>query len=185
MKLRHLHVLLAVAECGGMAKAAESLAITHPVVSKTISDLEQVLGVRLFDRSAKGVELTAYGRALLDCGAVVFDELRQGLRRIEHLADASAGELRIGCPDIMTAGVMPALVARFLRRFPGVRLEVVHAETATGHFQPLRDRRIDLLVGRLPALFSEEDLTAECLCDEAFVALAGLQSPWARLILPQ
>ncbi len=59
VKLRDLHVLLAVAECGGMAKAAERLAITHPVVSRTISELEQVLGVRLFDRGARGVELTA------------------------------------------------------------------------------------------------------------------------------
>src|SRR5918997_2490886 len=134
VKLRDLHVLMAVAECGGMAKAAESLAITHPVVSKTISELEQTLGVRLFDRGARGVEPTAYGRALLDCGAAVFDELRQGLRRIEHLGDAAAGELRVGCPDIMMAGVMPPLVDRFLRRFPKVRLEVVHAETATGQF---------------------------------------------------
>lgn len=54
IKLRDLHVLLAVAECGGMAKAAEALAVTHPVVSKTISDLERLLGVRLFDRTAKG-----------------------------------------------------------------------------------------------------------------------------------
>jgi DNA-binding transcriptional LysR family regulator len=180
VKLRDLHVLLAVAECGGMARAAERLAITHPVVSKTISDLEQALGVRLLDRGARGVEPTAYGRALLDCGAAVFDELRQGLRRIEHLADAGAGELRVGCPDIMTAGVMPPLVDRFLRLHPKVRLQVVHAETATGQFQPLRERRVDLLIGRLPAHFGEEDLEAECLFDEAFRALAGLRSPWAR-----
>jgi DNA-binding transcriptional LysR family regulator len=180
VKLRDLHVLMAVAECGGMARAAERLAITHPVVSKTISDLEQTLGMRLFDRGARGVEPTAYGRALLDCGAAVFDELRQGLRRIEHLADAGAGELRIGCPDIMTAGVMPPLVERFLRRHPKVRLHVVHAETALGQFQPLRERRVDLLVGRLPPHFGEEDLEAECLFDEAFLALAGLRSPWAR-----
>ena len=180
IKLRDLHVLLAVAECGGMARAAERLAITHPVVSQTISDLEATLGVRLFDRSTRGVELTAYGQALLDSGAAVFDELRQGLRRIEYLADPGAGELRVGCPDILTAGVFPPLVDGFLRRFPKVRLEVVHAETATGQFQPLRERRVDLLVGRLPAHFGEEDLEAECLFDEAFRALAGLRSPWAR-----
>jgi DNA-binding transcriptional LysR family regulator len=180
VKLRDLHVLLAVAECGGMAKAAESLAITHPVVSKTISDLEQTIGVRLFDRGARGVELTAYGQALLDCGAAVFDELRQGLRRIEHLADAGVGELRVGCPDILTAGVMPPLIERFLGRYPKVRLHIVHAETAVGQFQPLRERRVDLLIGRLPAHFAEEDLAAECLFDETFLALTGLRSPWAR-----
>ena len=61
-----------------------------------------------------------------------------------------------------------------------MRLHVVHAETATGQFQSLRERRVDLLIGRLPALFDEEDLAAECLFDETFRAYAGLRSPLAR-----
>src|SRR5580692_8711360 len=87
IRLRDLHVLLAVAECGSMSKAAIRLAISHPVVSKTVSDLEQALGVRLFDRNSQGVELTAYGGALLNCGRVVFDEMRQGLKQIEFLTN--------------------------------------------------------------------------------------------------
>jgi DNA-binding transcriptional LysR family regulator len=163
-----------------MAKAAERLAVTHPVVSKTISDLERTLEVQLFDRSTKGVELTAYGQALLESGAAVFDELRSGLQRIEYLSDAQAGELRVGCPDIVTAGVMPSLIERFRRRCPKVRLQVMHAETATGQFQHLRERRVDLLVGRLPGHFAEEDLAVESLFDETFVAYAAMHSPWAR-----
>jgi DNA-binding transcriptional LysR family regulator len=89
VRLRDLHILLAVAERGSMAKASAHLAISHPVVSKTISDLEHTLGVKLFDRNAQGVELTIYGKALLRCGVNVFDEMRQGLRQIETLADPS------------------------------------------------------------------------------------------------
>ena len=62
VKLRDLHILLAVAEQGSMTKASAKLAISHPVVSKTISDLEQTLGVKLFERNSQGVELTAYGQ---------------------------------------------------------------------------------------------------------------------------
>src|SRR5262245_10392468 len=72
VKLRDLHVLLAVANSGSIARAAEHLAISHPVVSRTISDLEHALGVRLFDRRSHGVEPTMYGRAFLDCGIAVF-----------------------------------------------------------------------------------------------------------------
>jgi len=68
VKLRDLHVLLAVAQSGSMARAAERLAISKPVISKTISDLEHALGVRLLDRTSVGVEPTAYGRAFLNCG---------------------------------------------------------------------------------------------------------------------
>src|SRR3981081_2391364 len=86
VRLRDLHIVLAVAEWGSMAKAASHLAISHPVVSKTISDLEHTLGVRLFDRSSQGVELTSYGQALLKCGVTVFDEMRQGVRPMPLLA---------------------------------------------------------------------------------------------------
>jgi DNA-binding transcriptional LysR family regulator len=86
IRLRDLHILLAVAESGSMSKASAHLAISHPVISKTISDLEHTLGVRLFDRNSQGVELTTYGRTLLNCGVTVFDEMRQGLKQIEFLS---------------------------------------------------------------------------------------------------
>jgi DNA-binding transcriptional LysR family regulator len=180
LKLRDLHVLLAVAESGSMAKASERLAITHPVVSKTISDLEQSLGVRLFDRNSQGVELTTYGHALLKCGLAVFDELRQGIRQIESLADPNSGELRIGCPEIMVAGVLPALADQFLRQYSKVRLHVVHADTALRQFDELRKRNVELLIGRLPRPFIEDDLVAEELFDEPFLAFSGTESRWAR-----
>ena len=87
IKLRDLHVLHAVAQAGSMTKAAGDLAISVPVVSKAIAELEHTIGVPLLDRSPKGVEPTAYGRALLRRGLVAFDELRQGVRDIEFLAD--------------------------------------------------------------------------------------------------
>jgi DNA-binding transcriptional LysR family regulator len=180
LKLRDLHILLAVAEAGSMAKASERLAITHPVVSKTISDLEQSLGVRLFDRSSQGVELTSYGQALLKCGVAVFDELRQGIEQIESLADPNCGELRIGCPEIAIAGLLPVVAEQFLRQYSKVHLHVVHADTALRQFDELRRRNVELLIGRLPRPFVEDDLVAEELFDEPFLAFAGLQSRWAR-----
>src|SRR6202042_3999894 len=134
IRLRDLHIVLAVAESGSMTKASATLAISHPVVSKTFSDLEQTLGVRLFDRNPQGVELTAYGRALLKCGVNVFDEMRQGLKQIEFLTDPTSGDLAVGCPEIMNAGIMPAISERLLRQHPGIRLRVVHADIALLQF---------------------------------------------------
>ena len=180
IRLRDLHMVLAVAECGSMAKASDRLAISHPVVSKTISDLEHTLGVRLFDRNSRGVELTTYGQALLKCGTAVFDEMRQGLKQIEFLVDPASGELRIGCPEITMAGLLPEITERFQRRHPGIRLHVVLANTATLRFGELRERSIDLLFGRMPSTFVDDDLLAEPLFDEPFLAVAGSRSRWAR-----
>ena len=87
LKLRDLHILMAVAQSGSMVRAAQILAISQPVVSKAIADLEHAVGVRLLDRGPHGVEPTMYGRALLDSGVAVFDDLRRGVKQIEFLAD--------------------------------------------------------------------------------------------------
>lgn len=181
VRLRDLHVVMAVADCGSMTKAASQLAISHPVVSKTISDLEHTLGERLFDRTAQGVVLTLYGQALLKCGTTVFDEMRLGLKQIAFLANPDAGELRIGSPEIAMTGLMPAIVERFSNDYPRVSLHVVLANIAMMQFQELRDRQIDLLIGRMPRPLLEDDLSVETLFDESFLAVAGLGSRWAKV----
>ena len=84
LKLRDVHIPLAVAQWGSISKAAEHLAISHPVVSKAIADLEHTLGVRLFNRSSKGVEPTMYGRAFVASSRAAVDELRQGVEKPLH-----------------------------------------------------------------------------------------------------
>src|SRR5580700_8199013 len=99
LRLRDLRVFFAVMECGSMAQAAARFRITQPAVSQVIVELEGALGVKLLDRSSRGVEPTRYGRALLVRARAAFDELRQGIREIELLADPTSGELRIGCAE--------------------------------------------------------------------------------------
>ena len=113
LKLRDLHILLAVAQAGSMSRAADRLAISHPVMSKTIAELEHALGVRLLDRTPQGTEPTAYGRALLSCGTVVFDELRRGVQEIAFLSDPTVGELRVGSAAPYIEGLLPAVIERF------------------------------------------------------------------------
>jgi len=180
IRLRDLHIMLAVAERGSMAKASAWLSISHPVISKTISDLERTLGVKLFDRNAQGVQLTTYGEALLKCGITVFDEMRQGLKQIEQLADPAAGELRIGCPEIITAGLLPPIIERFSRQYQRVRLHVTLANVALLQFSSLRERSVDLLIGRMPRDPLDDDLKAEILFDEPYQSVVGAESQWAR-----
>jgi len=87
MKLQDLHVLMAVVQAGSMGKAAVLLNTTQPNISRSIAELERAFGVRLLDRHRRGIEPTACGRALIDCGTAVFDELRRGVKSVEFLAD--------------------------------------------------------------------------------------------------
>jgi DNA-binding transcriptional LysR family regulator len=178
LKPRDLHVFLAVAEHGNMAKAAEWLAISRPVVSKTIADLEHILGVRLLDRTSHGVEPTLYGRALLKRTLAVFDELKQSVREIEYLSDPTAGEVRIGCNEVMSAGLVSVAVDRLLRRHPQwvFRLQLANA---AAHLELLRSRACEIVVGRPELPQSPPDVETEELYHEKLLVVVGAQSKWS------
>jgi len=93
MKLQDLHILMTVVQAGSMGKAAQLLNTTQPNVSRSIAELEHTFGVRLLDRHQQGIEPTQHGRALLDCGVAVFDDLRLGVKSMEFLSDPTAGEV--------------------------------------------------------------------------------------------
>ena len=119
MKLHDLHVLMTVVQFGSMGEAAKRLNSHQPAISRSIAELEHALGVRLLDRHRQGVEPTEYGRALLDCGVAVFDDLRRGLKNIEFLADPTAGEIRIGChPFLAPRALSPPSGDRLSQRYP-------------------------------------------------------------------
>jgi DNA-binding transcriptional LysR family regulator len=87
LKLHDLHILAVVVQAGSMNKAAALLNTTQPAISRSMGELERTVGVPLLDRNPRGVEPTPYGRALLDGGTAVFDDLRQAVKKIEFLAD--------------------------------------------------------------------------------------------------
>ena len=179
LKLHDLHVLLTVAELGSMGKAAERLAVSQPSVSKAIADMEHTVGVRLLDRTPKGVETTAYGRALLRRSMGAFDELRQGIKDIEQLSDPTAGEVRVGCPEAIATGLMLASIAQFSRQHPRVLISVMAANNMAHEFRLLRDRIVDFLVGSLPQPFTQDDLEAEVLYRDRPYFLCGSKHPLA------
>jgi DNA-binding transcriptional LysR family regulator len=180
LRLRDLHILSTVVQWGSMAKAAADLGVSQPSVSEAIANLEAALHVRLLDRSSRGVEPTMYAQALLKRGRVVFDELQQGIQDIEFLSDPTTGEVTIGCPEALMAGFVPAVIDRLLQQYPQVVIRVVHAESGTLEFRELRERKIDLMLGRVSGPVSDDELDAEILFEDHHFVVAGSLSQWAR-----
>ena len=185
LRLRDLHVFSAVAQRGSMAKAAVQLGVSTPTVSEVIAGLEHSLGVRLLDRNRQGVELTRYGGALLKRTLIVFDELKQGIKDIEHLEDPTMGELRIACPLAIASTIMPHIFERFHKRDPRalIHFDEVTAASAARNLQDLRERKYDLVLGfgwSLPTQeLSAEDLAIETLFEDQLVIVAGSGNKWA------
>ena len=171
---------MAVAQRGSMGKAAKQLAVSQPVVSKVIADLERLLGVRLFDRSPQGVEPTLYCRALLKRSVAIFDDVRTSIEEIRFLADPVAGELRIGSTEPLLAGLVTATMERLWQKHPRIALHALQADSATLINRDLPERRIELAVIPATTLPLRDDLDATPLYRDFFHVVAGTGSPWTR-----
>ncbi len=179
IKLQDVHILMAVVQAGSMGKAARYLNTSQPNISKSIADLEQALGVRLLDRHHRGIAPTQYGRALLDGGAAVFDELRQTVKNIEFLADPTSGEVRVGCNPFLAASFVSAVVDQLSRCHPRIIFRLVTAYAETLH-RELIERNVDLLITRKSGLIVDEQLDYEFLFDDTYSIVTGARNPWAR-----
>lgn len=180
LKLRDLYVLRTVVRLGSMGKAATELAVSQPAISQSITDLERVLGVRLLDRSRQGVEPTRYGRAFLKCSATIFDELKQGVEELDHLADPTTGEVRMGATEIMIAGFVPSVITQLSRQYPRLAFTVIQAATLQMQFRDLRERDVDFTLGRMSATNAEQDLEVEVLYEDPLIPVVGAGSKWTR-----
>lgn len=145
----HLHCFVAVAEELHFGRAADRLGMAQPPLSQRIKRLERELGVRLFERSSRRVELTVPGRLLLEEAR----ELLARVDRIHSLAERARrgelGALRAGVPADLTGAVVAALIAEFRARCPEVRLELREIGTAE-QVRALAEGALDVGVLRHP-----------------------------------
>lgn len=175
---RDLHIFLAVLEEGSMAKAATRLAVSRPVVSRALSDLEHTLGVALFERGPGGATPTAHGEALLHRARAVFDELRQGVEDLATLSDPNAATLRIGSSPVNEVGLVPRVIERLTQRYPRMRF-VTLSGTVASRMEALRERRVDISVARAHTLEPGPDFRFDPLLHERLLVVTGAGSPWA------
>ena len=180
LKLHDVRTLMTVAETGSMSKAAERLGTSQPAISRAISDLEHALGVSLLDRSPAGVEPTAYGRALIKRGLAVFDELRQGIKDIEFIADPTAGLLRIGCTEAIADDFAATVIDELTQKHPRLSF---HVMTYPGPpiFDQLSARNVEFVICRVPKSEAEKYMVVvEDLFHVSHVVAAGPQNRWMR-----
>lgn len=148
VKYRHIQCFLEVARRRSLVKAADALAITQPAVSKTLKELEEILGVRLFERSRKGVELTQFGDVLLHYAGASLAALKQGLDSVAQARMSGDSFLNVGVLPSVAARIFPEAVQRFEAEAIGT---VLTMEAGPNRFLlgRLRVGELDLVVGRL------------------------------------
>ncbi len=119
-----LQTFLAVAEHSSFKKAADALFISMPAVSMQIKQLEEQLGVALFQRTTRKVELTAEGEQLMITARRAMAELESGLARLQKIVDVQQGHLSFGCVPTIASTRLPAILTEFAKKYPGVSVHV-------------------------------------------------------------
>jgi DNA-binding transcriptional LysR family regulator len=181
IKLRDLRILVTIAESGSMGKAAAALAVSQPVVSKAVSEMERTLKVRLFDRTPIGIEPTLYGKALLEAAVAVLDELRGGLSAIEFLTDPTAGQITLGCTEPLAAGFIGVVIQELSSEYPGIAFRVITGDPQSLKDRELRQRTIEFAVTPTEGLIPDPQINTELLFqDRQVVVAAATNKKWAE-----
>ena len=148
IKYRHLQCFLEVTRQGSVVRAADALSLTQPAVSKKLKELEEILGVRLLERSKKGIELTAFGNVFLEHASTSVAALREGAERVAQAQHKGVSHISIGVLPTVATSVLPEAVKRFREGGVDARLHLVSGSNSLLMSQ-LRVGELDLVVGRL------------------------------------
>jgi len=181
MKLCHFRDLLAVAELGSLRAAGRHLGIAQPVITRSIRELERELGVALFERHAKGVQLTAIGQTFVRRVETFQSELRRAREEVAQLKGELTGEVSVALSTAICMGLMPPAIAAFRKRYPDATLKI-----SESLFQPIEadlvNGKIDFWVGPLDNSNASPQFAVEKLFDNhrRVVARKGHELAGAR-----
>lgn len=176
MKLTQLRHLAAIAETGGLRRAARRLGLSQPALSRSIRELEDELGVTLFDRSISGMELTDSGKALARRGSAVQRELERAREEVFQHNGINVGEVTIGLSSAAHVALLPKAIVPFRKRFPKVRLHIIES-LFPALDAGIRDGSIDFYVGPMAARNLGSGIKIEALFDNYRVVLGRKDHP--------
>ncbi len=167
--LSSYHIFNAVAEAGNISKAAKSLYISQPAISRAVSKLEQNLSVKLFIRGSRGVHLTEEGKMLYAHTKSAFDSLRQGEETLRRINTLGIGQLRIGVSTTLCKYILMPYLQQFIKEYPHIQVTIqCHSTFET--LELLEEGRIDIgLVGESAGLHALEFLPVTEI-EDVFVA---------------
>jgi DNA-binding transcriptional LysR family regulator len=166
LRIRSLLVLVTIVDAGGVVRAADELGMTQPAVTRTIRELEQVLGVTLFSKAGRGIAPTPIGASLYRHSRHVLSQLRLTAEEIE--AAETGGYVRVGVLLAAASGLLPRAIMRFKERFPTVTVTL--RDRAGEQLLPdLIAGELDMILGRVSPLDQRAGLVHEVLYEEPIV----------------
>lgn len=180
MELRHLRYFVTVAKEQSFTKAAEKLFTAQPSLSQQIKDLEQEVGVQLFERSARKVLLTDEGQAFLKYAEQALENAKQAIAAARHVAQAKNNQIHIGFLNVAELKIMPSILAQLKQHIPDLKIHL-HSLTCTEQIQKLKNTKLDISFTRYH--LSHDDFTnIQVLSEQIYLVGAAHLHPSDRIL---
>ncbi len=162
IRLRHLHTFVAVAQQGTLGRAAETLNLSQPALSKTLNELEQLTGTRLFERGRLGAQLTLVGEQFLTHAVRVLDALNTAGQSLNYRPEQNNAIIRVGALPTAALGILPSVIGQVHKQQPDITIQVATTNNPM-MLAGLKSGELDVGIGRMsdPELMS--GLTYELL----------------------
>ncbi|RJT27186.1 pca operon transcription factor PcaQ [Buttiauxella izardii] len=148
IRLRHLHTFVAVAQQGTLGRAAETLNLSQPALSKTLNELEQLTGTRLFERGRLGAQMTLMGEQFLTHAVKVLDALNHAGQSLNQKDGQNTTVVRVGALPTAALGILPKVIGQFHKQQSDVTLQVATMNN-TMLLSGLKSGELDLGIGRM------------------------------------
>jgi DNA-binding transcriptional LysR family regulator len=171
LKTRQLMLLIAISDEGNIHRAAEVVNMSQPAASKLLKDLEDVLGILLFERLPRGMRPTWYGETLIRHARIALSSLTLAGSELDALKTGRLGEVSVGAITGPAVSLLPRAAAIVAREHPELRLQLA-VESSDVLLERLTQCKLDIMIGRLFERHEKTDLTYERLADEPVCAVA-------------
>ena len=173
---RELDVFLTLAQTLSFRRTAEQVHLSQPAVSSLIGRLEEALGVRLFDRTTRSVQLTGPGQVFVEQARLLRDQSDAAVQAVRNVAELQIGQVVLAALPSLAATVVPAAFARFAVQFPAIKLQVV--DTLSGPaFDLVRAGQVEFALTAANPAYADLDYTP--LASDGFVLLIPRSHPLA------
>ena len=179
LKLRQLELLVQLAEHQSLARAAAGMSITQPAATKLLQEVEHTLGVVLFDRLPRGMRATPYGEIMMRHARTALAALERAHDEIAALSEGASGSVAVGSVRGATSSLLAPALAAVRAARPAVRMSVL-VDAAEILIPRLREARLDIVLGNIPASLGGRDLAFEPLLEESLVVVARVGHPLTR-----
>jgi DNA-binding transcriptional LysR family regulator len=179
MRVQHIQILVAIADHGSLRAAAASLGKSQPALTQALQQAEEELGVAIFNRTSRGVEVTEIGERILTRARTIASEIGRLDEEVAQLRGEQVGAVHVCVSPLAAVRIMPRALTFFRKTFPTIDVRLTSG-LFPGALKPLREGRTDLLIGPAPPVGMAHEIAVEHLIDTPIQVVTATDSPLLR-----